>query len=113
VSSELKKIAFISSLAGSIAFRGSQTHHRTGGPYIYRTSKAALNASAKAIGFDQQANGVSVVVLHPGWVKTETGGWDASGNAEDSVEAMVDLIHLATPENNGKFLNFDGKELSW
>jgi NAD(P)-dependent dehydrogenase (short-subunit alcohol dehydrogenase family) len=113
VQSAQKKLVFISSMAGSISLRGSQSHHRTGGPYIYRTSKAALNAAVKAIGFDLRAEGVSVVALHPGWVKTETGGWDAPGSPEESVEAMVKLIESSTPEANGIFLNVDGSVIGW
>lgn len=108
-----KKLVFISSMAGSISLRGSQPHHKTGGPYIYRTSKAALNAAVKAIGFDLRAEGVSVVALHPGWVKTETGGWDAPGSPEESVEAMVKIIEASTPEGNGLFLNVDGSVIGW
>jgi NAD(P)-dependent dehydrogenase (short-subunit alcohol dehydrogenase family) len=108
-----KKLVFISSMAGSISLRGSQPHHKTGGPYIYRTSKAALNAAVKAIGFDLRAQGVSVVALHPGWVKTETGGWDAPGDPSESVAAMLPLIDAATPEGNGVFLNVDGTVIGW
>ena len=108
-----KKLVFISSMAGSISLRGSQPHHKTGGPYIYRTSKAALNAAVKAVGFDLHAQGVSVVALHPGWVKTETGGWDAPGSPEESVEAMVKLIEGSTPEGNGLFVNVDGSVIGW
>ncbi len=108
-----KKLVFISSMAGSISLRGSQPHHKQGGPYIYRTSKAALNAAVKAIGFDLRAQGVSVVALHPGWVKTETGGWDAPGDPSESVAAMLPLIDAATPEGNGVFLNVDGTVIGW
>lgn len=108
-----KKMVFISSMAGSISLRGSQPHHRTGGPYIYRTSKAALNAAVKAIGYDLRAKGVSVVTLHPGWVKTGTGGWDAPGEPSESVAAMLPLIDAATPEGNGVFLNVDGTVIGW
>ncbi len=108
-----KKMVFISSMAGSISLRGSQPHHKTGGPYIYRTSKAALNAAVKAIGFDLQSKGVSVVALHPGWVRTETGGWDAPGSPDHSVAAMIKLIDAATPNENGVFLNVDGAVIPW
>jgi NAD(P)-dependent dehydrogenase (short-subunit alcohol dehydrogenase family) len=110
---EDKKMVFISSLAGSISLRGSQPHHRTGGPYIYRTSKAALNAAVKAIGYDFKGRGVAVLALHPGWVRTETGGWDAPGVPEESVAAMLPLIDAATPEGNGVFLNVDGSVIGW
>ncbi len=108
-----RKIVFISSRAGSIAERGALPHHRPGGPYVYRSSKAALNAGAKALAFDLGPQGISVVVLHPGWVKTETGGWDAPGDAASSVTAMRKVIDAATPTDNGHFRNFDGAEIPW
>ncbi len=108
-----KKLVFISSRAGSIAERGSLPHHKPGGPYIYRSSKAALNAVAKAMGFDLRADGISVVVLHPGWVKTETGGWDAPGDVVSSVAAMRKIIRDATPADNGVFRNVDGAVIPW
>jgi NAD(P)-dependent dehydrogenase (short-subunit alcohol dehydrogenase family) len=108
-----KKLVFISSRAGSISERGSLPHHKTGGPYIYRTSKAALNAAVKAIGYDLRGEGVSVIALHPGWVKTETGGWDAPGDPAESVSAMIKLINQATPQDNGVFRNVDGSVIPW
>jgi NAD(P)-dependent dehydrogenase (short-subunit alcohol dehydrogenase family) len=109
----LKKLVFISSRAGSITERGALPHQKTGGPYIYRTSKAALNAAAKAIAFDLRPQGISVMVLHPGWVKTETGGWDAPGDAATNVAALRKIIERCTPADNGVFLNVDGTIIPW
>ena len=111
--SRQKKIVFISSRAGSIAERGSLPHHKPGGPYIYRTSKAALNAVAKGLGFDLCPHGISVIVLHPGWVKTETGGWDAPGDTATSVAGMRQVISQASPTDNGIFRNYDGTAIPW
>jgi NAD(P)-dependent dehydrogenase (short-subunit alcohol dehydrogenase family) len=110
---QAKKIVFITSRAGSITERGALPHMKRGGPYIYRTSKAAANAVAKAIAFDLQPEGIAVVVLHPGWVRTETGGWDAPGQPADSVRAMRRLIEAATPADNGLFRNVDGSIIPW
>lgn len=109
----LKKIVFITSRAGSISERGALPHMKRGGPYIYRTSKAAANAVAKAIAFDLQPEGIAVVVLHPGWVRTETGGWEAPGDPADSVRALRGLIAAATPADNGVFRNVDGAIIPW
>jgi NAD(P)-dependent dehydrogenase (short-subunit alcohol dehydrogenase family) len=108
-----KKIVFISSRAGSIAERGALPHQKPGGSSIYRSSKATLNAVVKGIGFDLRPAGVSVVVLHPGWVKTETGGWDAPGDAPSSVAAMRGIISRASPADNGLFHNHDGAIIPW
>lgn len=108
-----KKIVFISSRAGSIAERGSLPHHKTGGPYAYRSSKSALNCVAKALAFDLRGQGVTVVILHPGWVKTETGGWDAPMDPSASVAGMRQVIGSSTPSDNGVFRNFDGALIPW
>lgn len=113
LASEQKKIVFISSRAGSIAERGSLPHHKTGGPYIYRSSKAILNAVAKALAFDLRSKGVSVVVLHPGWVKTELGGRDAPTDTATSVAAIRAVISQASPADNGVFRNYDGTIIPW
>lgn len=108
-----KKLVFITSRAGSISERGSKPHMKRGGPYIYRTSKAAANAVAKAVAFDLQPEGIAVAVLHPGWVKTETGGWDAPGDAATSVSQLRKLIEAATTADNGVFRNVDGTIIPW
>ncbi|MGB6977323.1 MAG: SDR family oxidoreductase, partial [Gammaproteobacteria bacterium] len=69
--SQLKIIANMSSKMGSIADNTSGT------AYIYRSSKAALNAAAKSLAIDLREYGIVAIVLHPGWVKTDMGGPNA------------------------------------
>jgi NAD(P)-dependent dehydrogenase (short-subunit alcohol dehydrogenase family) len=109
----LKKIVFMSSRAGSITERGSQPHHKPGGPYAYRTSKAALNAVAKAISFDLRPQGISVIILHPGWARTQTGGMDSPHPPAATVPALRQLIERASPADNGTFWNYDGTVIPW
>ena len=62
---EGSKVAHVTSRMGSI------TDNTSGAYYGYRASKAALNAVAKSLSVDLAPKGVSVVVLHPGFVRTE------------------------------------------
>lgn len=62
-----KKIVNITSLMGSIADNGS------GNAYGYRMSKAALNMATKGLSVDLRGDGIVVLALHPGWVKTAMG----------------------------------------
>ena len=55
-----KTIAFVTSRMGSIADNGS------GGSYIYRSSKAALNAAVKSLSIDLKGQGITALLLHPG-----------------------------------------------
>ena len=105
--SDRKLIACISSLMGSIGANSEGRH------YLYRSSKAALNAVVKSLSIDLRDRGISVVTLHPGWVKTDMGGAEADLEIPASVSSMVGLLDRLRPEDSGKFLNYDGSELPW
>jgi len=105
--SDRKLIVNISSRMGSIA------DNTSGGSYIYRSSKAALNMVAKSMANDLADRGITVLAFHPGWVRTDMGGRNAAITAKESVEGMRAVIARATQADSGKFLNFEGRELPW
>jgi NAD(P)-dependent dehydrogenase (short-subunit alcohol dehydrogenase family) len=105
--SERKVIASITSGMGSI---GDNT---SGGSYAYRSSKAALNAAMRSLSVDLAKRGASVIVINPGWVRTDMGGAGARITAADSVARMRKVIDSAGPAQNGKFYNYDGAEYPW
>jgi NAD(P)-dependent dehydrogenase (short-subunit alcohol dehydrogenase family) len=106
-SSEKKVLAFMSSLMGSISDNGS------GGSYLYRSSKAALNAIVKSLSIDLKGRGVKTVVLHPGWVKTEMGGENAPLLPPESVAGMRRVLDGLEAKDSGRFLSYEGAELPW
>ena len=105
--SSAKKIYFLSSQLGSIEDNNS------GGMYIYRSSKSGLNQVVKSLSIDLKAYGITVVSLHPGWVKTDMGGPNAPVSIDESVEGMIRVIETTDIKDTGKFLNYDGRELPW
>lgn len=102
-----KKIVAISSKMGSM------TDNTSGGAYLYRSSKAALNAVMKSFSIDVRGSGVTVALLHPGWVRTDMGGPSALIEASESVTGMRRVIDGLTPEKSGRFFNYDGEEVPW
>ena len=102
-----RKIYFISSKVGSIE------DNKSGGMYIYRSSKTALNQVVKSLSIDLKPLGISVISLHPGWVRTEMGGPNALISVEESVNGMVDVISNTSIINSGQFINYDGTRLPW
>lgn len=104
---EQKKVVSISSLMGSITDNGS------GGSILYRSSKTALNSAMKSIAIDVQQKKIAVLILHPGWVKTDMGGSNAPMEISDSVTKMRETIANFTLEQSGEFLRFDGSKLPW
>lgn len=101
-----KTIVNITSRMGSIAGNTS------GKSYAYRSSKAALNAMMRSLQIDLQDKGVKVLVLHPGWVKTDMGGVDALIDTETSVKALYEVIEQAhkLPE---MFYSYQKELLPW
>ncbi|RTZ14121.1 SDR family oxidoreductase [Vibrio aquaticus] len=104
---QLKKIACLSSKVGSM------TENTSGGGYIYRSSKAALNSVVKSLSNDLTTQGFTVLALHPGWVQTEMGGPNALIDTQTSVSGLSQVIQNANQEQSGKFINYDGSELPW
>lgn len=102
-----KKIITLSSIMGSIAENDSS------GDFIYRSSKAAVNAVMKSLAGDLKSQGITVAVLHPGWVRTDMGGPDASIEAPESVTGMRAVIAGLKESDSGRFLNYDGTEIPW
>src|SRR5262245_45239045 len=89
--SHKKAIAVISSQMGSLALNTSGRH------YLYRSSKAALNAAAKSLAIDLKPQGITVVTLHPGWVKTDMGGAGADLEIPDAVRSIIRTLGAVTP----------------
>lgn len=100
-------VVAITSLMGSMADNSS------GGSICYRSSKAALNAAMKSLSIDLKPKNIAVLILHPGWVKTDMGGMNAPTSAEDSIAGMCNVIADFGLNDSGKFLDFRGKELPW
>ncbi|MGL6161428.1 SDR family oxidoreductase [Microbulbifer sp.] len=100
-------IAVISSKVGSIADNGS------GGGYLYRSSKTAVNQVVKSLSVDLRERGISVLALHPGWVQTDMGGPNALISAKESVAGLKKILLDTGLENSGRFINYDGSDIPW
>ncbi|MEO5760504.1 MAG: SDR family oxidoreductase [Mesorhizobium sp.] len=103
-------IANIGSRAGSMA-EGLRDDYDD--DYAYRCSKAALNMAGAQLAQDLRVDGITVLSLHPGWVRTDMGGVEADLAAEDSSRGLRTMIDSATLEDSGSFRTFDGKHIGW
>ncbi|MGF1713831.1 SDR family oxidoreductase [Photobacterium chitinilyticum] len=92
---------------------GSMTENTSGGGYIYRSSKAALNSVAKSLSNDLSPQGIISVALHPGWVQTEMGGPNAILSTCDSAQKLKTVIDNLTTKQSGGFYNYDGSVIPW
>jgi len=106
-------IVFLSSLAGSIEMRGQLSHNQRGGNLAYRMSKSALNCGVRNVAYDLGHEGVTVVSLHPGWVRTRSGGPRADNDEVTAGAEIASLIDSISVADNGKFLRVDGSVIPW
>jgi NAD(P)-dependent dehydrogenase (short-subunit alcohol dehydrogenase family) len=101
------RLAVISSRMGSIGLRNDSSS------WLYRASKAALNSVLADAALELGPRGAVCVAFHPGWVRTEMGGAGAELPVEQSVSGMRATLAALTAKDNGSFLNYDGKQLTW
>ena len=101
------RIGFVSSMAGSIGDAPS------GGMYGYRMSKAALNMAAVNLAGELESRGIHVVVLHPGFVRTEMTGGGGNVDAADAATGLIARLEELDASRSGRFVHADGRELPW
>ncbi len=101
------KIGILTSRMGSVTDNGS------GGYYGYRASKAAVNAIGKSLSIDLRPRGVSVFLLHPGYVATDMVGGSGDISADTAAERLVALLDRLGLAESGSFRHSDGSELPW
>ena len=105
--SQQKLLVTVSSLMGSIA------DNTSGGSIVYRSSKAAVNAAMKSLAIDLRQQEIGVLILHPGWVKTDMGGPNAMIEAQESISGMRAVIADFSLEQSGCFLKYNGQAMAW
>ena len=76
-------------------------------------SKAALNAAGKSLALDLQRDGISVAILHPGFVRTGMTGGNGLIDAPESAAGLLARIDGLNLENSGTFWHMNGEVLPW
>jgi NAD(P)-dependent dehydrogenase (short-subunit alcohol dehydrogenase family) len=101
-----KMIANLSSRMGSIT-------QAEGDRIPYRSTKAALNAAMRNMAINLEPSGVTVLLLHPGWVQTRMGGSAAPVTVPESIQGLKAVLDNASIMDTGKFINYDGTQIEW
>ena len=112
VKSSKPKVGIVSSRVGSIGDNSS------GGHYAYRASKAAVNSIGKSMANDLKDKGVTVLLLHPGFVRSNllpnvkmppetVDPEEAARKLWDNVVSKKDI------GDSGTFWHREGFELPW
>ena len=102
-----KKVISITSKMGSI------DDNTSGGSYIYRSSKTALNSMMRSLTHDLKTHDIATMTLHPGWVRTDMGGPGGWIDVKESVSGMIDQILNLSIQNTGRYIDYDGNPIKW
>lgn len=99
-------LAFMSSVLGSVE---RNTH---GVSPLYSASKAALNQLTRGF-VAQMKEHVTVLTLHPGWVKTDMGGPHADIDVPTSVKGLADVLEAKAGSGVHEYLDYRGEVIPW
>jgi NAD(P)-dependent dehydrogenase (short-subunit alcohol dehydrogenase family) len=79
----------------------------------YAVSKAALNMITVKLAVRLRDDGITAVMLHPGYLKTDMGGPAAAMEPTDAAAAIAELIDRLTIADTATFLRWDGSVHPW
>lgn len=93
--------------------QGSVTNNERGGFEIYRASKAALNLLMRSYAAHHHDDPRTLLLMAPGWVKTELGGPNARLTIEESIPKLVRTVDAQHGRAGLQFLDYLGETVAW
>lgn len=93
--------------------QGSVTNNERGGYEVYRASKAALNTLMRSYAARHASEHRTLLLLAPGWVRTDMGGPQASLSIDESIPKLVDTIDAQRGKPGLQYLDYRGQTVPW
>ena len=93
--------------------QGSVADNNGGGFEVYRASKAALNMLMRSYAARHSEDARSLLLIAPGWIKTDMGGSDARYSVEEAIPRIVDTINAQANKSGLQYLDQFGKAVRW
>lgn len=93
--------------------QGSVASNVTGMREVYRGSKAALNQLMRSYAARNAALPRAMVLMAPGWVRTDLGGPDAPLSIEESIPNLVNVLLKKQGRAGLEFLDYLGRTVPW
>ncbi|MHA7960311.1 SDR family NAD(P)-dependent oxidoreductase [Streptomyces sp. L500] len=93
--------------------QGSVSLNTEGGQDLYRASKSALNQLMRCYAARHAEDTRTLLLMDPGWVRTELGGPDADLSVEESVPGVAETIERQQGKPGLHFLDHKGQVVPW
>ncbi|WP_120992972.1 SDR family oxidoreductase [Stutzerimonas urumqiensis] len=100
-------LVFMSSIMGSVEAGPGM------GMPLYGASKAALNHLVRSFALGLEAGAPTVLLMHPGWVRTDMGGEQAPLDIETSCQGMLKQVIAAAGQGGIRYVDYEGSTLPW
>jgi NAD(P)-dependent dehydrogenase (short-subunit alcohol dehydrogenase family) len=92
---------------------GSVSENTTGSWNSYAASKAALNMMMRGFAARHAGDGRAMLLMAPGWVRTDMGGPAAALDIDESIPRVVDVVSAQRGKPGLQYLNYQGRALGW
>ncbi|MFJ3792897.1 SDR family NAD(P)-dependent oxidoreductase [Kitasatospora sp. NPDC090091] len=93
--------------------QGSISLNSHGGQDLYRASKSALNQLMRCHAARHAADTRTLLLMDPGWVRTELGGPEAELSVEESVPGVAETIERHRGKPGLHFVDHLGNVVPW
>jgi NAD(P)-dependent dehydrogenase (short-subunit alcohol dehydrogenase family) len=93
--------------------QGSVANNIKGGHDVYRSSKAALNSCMRSYAARHAGDTRALVLMAPGWIRTDLGGPNAPFGIEETIPKVVDTLLSQRGTPGLQYLDREGHTVAW
>jgi NAD(P)-dependent dehydrogenase (short-subunit alcohol dehydrogenase family) len=93
--------------------QGSVANNERGGYEVYRASKAALNTLMRSYAARHASDARTLLLLAPGWIRTDMGGSAAPFSIEESIPVLIDTIEAQRGKAGLQYIDRQGRPVPW
>ncbi len=93
--------------------QGSIANNTNGTNDVYRASKAALNQAMSSYAGRRAGEDRAMILMAPGWIRTEMGGASAPFGVEEAMPQIVDVLVAQQGAPGLRYLDRNGRAVPW